>query len=577
MLALLQKYQSYFFILILVFAIFIRFFKLGEVPIELNRDEASLGYTAYSLLKTGHEEHGAVWPVQIESFGDWKLPLYVYTLIPFIKLFGLAPWVIRLPSAMAGISIVVGSYWLVGKLVRDKKYQSWLQLLIPLLLAVSPWAVHFSHVAYEANLTLAVFLCGLIGVLTVLENFVKLKRRQIGLLIGSVSLFALTLLGYHSYQVFTPIFILGLWLIYRTEWQRFFASRRAWALGLLAPLVVVGGLLFWSGAQSANVTKFSGLSIFSFDAYTKVVNNSRMAFSDPGNPLFALAANKVGAFFLQVQTNFFHLISPEFLFLQGGANHGHNITGFGNLYPLTFFGLVVGIAAIIIERQKWQGLLGWWLLAASVAPMMTFEANHTTRFSPGFLVLEILSVYGWVKILQVIKKQLGANWFKLALATIIIGLTYSIYYFLIHYYFVFPVRDAQYWPWQMKTIVYFVSDVKDEYDAVYIQDERYSPYIYFLVYEPADPANLQSRIEYYPVDAEGFRHVRRLDNIYFQTIDWNDDQLYAGKKVLFIIEEGKIPDYNRSQEGTKLLMKLKNDWVPKGVDLWEIIGKPPEK
>ena len=42
--------------LIFILAIVLRFFKLGEVPIELNRDEASLGYTAYSLLETGRDE-----------------------------------------------------------------------------------------------------------------------------------------------------------------------------------------------------------------------------------------------------------------------------------------------------------------------------------------------------------------------------------------------------------------------------------------------------------------------------------------------------------------------------------------
>jgi len=369
-----------------------------------------------------------------------------------------------------------------------------------------------------------------------------------------------------------PLLMIFIGRLYWPVWRPFFTANKNVLLGALAPFVVVGFLLLLSGAQGANQIKFSGLSIFSLNAYGTVVDSSRKAFTDPGNLFFALSANKVGALFEQVQTNFFRLISPEFLFLQGGANHGHNITGFGNLYPLIFFGLVVGIASVIIERKKWLFLLGGWLLAASVAPMITFEANHTTRFSPGFLVLEVLSVYGWLKIVVAVRKTAGKKWFTIILSALTLGLAYSAYRFLIHYYFVFPVRDAQYWLWQIKPIVYFVENVQDEYDAIYMQDEKYSPYIYFLFYEPGDPQQLSSRIEYYPVDAEGFHHVKRLDNIYFQTINWDDHPLYADKKILFIVEENKMPDYNRSRPTTKLLMTLKNDWAPKGVDICEYQG-----
>ncbi|KKU18574.1 MAG: hypothetical protein UY13_C0002G0283 [Candidatus Pacebacteria bacterium GW2011_GWB1_47_8] len=563
--------------LIIILAVFVRFYQLGQVPIELTRDEASLGFTAFSLLETGREEHGTFWPVQIESFGDWKLPLYVYTLIPFIKLFGLTMWSVRLPSALAGVSIVVSSFYLVSLLTQDKKYRLWLKLGVPLLLAVSPWAVHFGHVAYEAHLSLAVFLWGLVGVLTVIRDFEAHQQRRLGRLISSLCLWSLTLLGYHAYQVFVPLLVVFVGWVYWSTWRRFFGVKRRLLFGVAAPFVIVGLLLLGSGAQGANQVKFSGLSIFSLEAYTKVVDSARKAFSDPSNPFFVLAANKVGAFFEQVQTNFFRLISPEFLFLQGGANHGHNITGFGNFYPLIFFGLVVGIASIIIERKQWLYLLGSWVVAASVAPMITFEANHTTRFSPGFVVLEILSVYGWVKIIKTVRKTLGKVWLMLFLSALTLGLSYSVYRFLIHYYFVFPVRDAQYWLWQIKPIVYFVNEVKADYDAVYIQDEKYSPYTYFLFYEPGNPAQLSQRIEYYPADFEGFRHVRRLDNIYFQTINWDDQLLYADQKVLFVVEENKMPEHLSSRSTTKLLMTLKHEWVPKGVEVWEYQGLSLEK
>ncbi|MFH2118329.1 MAG: hypothetical protein ABII10_01185 [Candidatus Paceibacterota bacterium] len=558
--------------LIFVLAIALRFFKLGAVPIELNRDEASLGYTAYSLLMTGQEEHGVAWPIQIESFGDWKLPLYVYTLIPLIKLFGLTAWTVRLPSALAGVSVVISSYFLVSLLFAKHKNRSQLQLLVPLALAISPWAVHFSHVAYEAHLAMSLFLWGLVALLVVLRDFAEGKKR-IGLLVFSQTLWALTLLGYHAYQVFIPLFWLVVVLIYLPTWKRFFTGKNNWLMASLAPFVLVGGLLMLSGVSEANSTKFSGLSILDLNAYTTRVNDYRRVTPQMDNPIFVLAANKLGAFFVQVETNFLKLISPEFLFLQGGANHAHNITGFGNFYPIMFFGLVAGLFYLFTRPQTWQWLLGGWLLAASVAPMLTFEANHTIRFSPAYPVIEILSVYGFIKLLQLMHKYVSRKLLLAVLSLLIMGLSYNAYRFLIHYYFVSPTTEARYWSWQMKTLVYWLGDQQNKYDAIYIQDESYSPYIYFLFYEPGNPAELATRIDFYPADKEGFRHVQRLDNIYFQHIDWNDQQLIKDKNVLFVIEEHQIPDFNRSQEGYRLVTTLSHPLVTNGFEIWEYQSK----
>lgn len=562
---------------IVLLAVFVRFFKLGSVPIELNRDEASLGYTAYSILLTGHEEHGQFWPIQIESFGDWKLPLYVYALSPILKVFDLTAWSIRLPSALAGLSLVTASHFLVKLLLPRGKSRGWLSWLTPLLLAVSPWAVHFSHVAYEAHLSLALFVWGLIGLLSVLRAFEQRQERLFRRLLGSLGVMALTMLGYHSYQVFLPLFLLTFAWIYRAEWRRFFAGQKNWLVLSFLPFLLMLGVLMWSGARSANNTKFQALSIFNLQAYDETVKQIRMMTGDPDQPLFVLAANKGSAWFTQVQTNFFKLFSPEFLYLTGGGNHAHNITGYGNLYPLMFFGLAVGIVLIFIERKQWQVLLGSWILSAAVAPMITFAANHTTRFSPGFLPIEILSVYGWYMIIVWLNKFFSRKLAVIILSAVTIGLSYSAYQFLIYYYFIFPQRDAQYWSWQMKPLVYWIDNVKTQYDAVYVQDQSYSPYIYWLVHEPANPIQLSSRIEFYPVDGEGFHHVRRLDNIYFQPIAWGQTDLFEGKDVLVVIEEQQIPDFNRQQENAKLLTTLKHDWVPKGYEIWEFKGKSSSK
>ena len=82
-----------------------------------------------------------------------------------------------------------------------------------------------------------------------------------------------------------------------------------------------------------------------------------------------------------------------------------------------------------------------------------------------------------------------------------------------------------------------------------------------------DPATLQDRLEYYPADDEGFRHVKRLDNIYFEKIDWKIEN-YMYKNSLFVVSSNEIPDFNRFHDHFSLLTKLTNDQVDRDVEFW---------
>lgn len=559
------------FFLILLLATFLRFFRLGSVPPELNRDEASLGYTAYSILLTGKEEHGRPWPIQIESFGDWKLPLYVYTLIPFIAAFGLEPWVVRLPSALAGIGIVWMSRHFILLLLNKKPGKEVLSLAVPLLLAVSPWAIHFSHVAYEAHLSLFLFFLGLCGVLWVVQQFEEKKKRFWGVLTLSLAGWAITLLGYHSYQVFIPLFTIGMTFLFWKTWKAFFAGEnKKILLVCFFPYLIVGLILILSGVRGANSVKFSGLSIFNTQSYAKQVGDKRAYFRSLTSPAALFVANKYDFVADQIEKNFFDLISPQFVFVKGGDNHAHNITGYGNLYSFLFFGLVVGIAQIFIRRERWLNLLGIWTVAASVAPMITFSANHTTRFSPGFIAVEILSAYGWFIIVQKIKEISSSSIFKIVLSVLAMGFFYYALQFLIYYFVIFPRKDMTHWSWQMRSIVYMVDTVKNDYDQIIIQGEESSPYIYFLFYLKVDPRTLSERVEYYPLDKEGFRHVKRFDTITFEKVNWKIEN-YQNKKMLFVVSEQEIPDYNRSHEDFSLKVLLQNPDVERKIELWQYL------
>jgi 4-amino-4-deoxy-L-arabinose transferase-like glycosyltransferase len=100
-------------ILILVVGAVVRFGWFGQSPPSLNWDEASLGYNAYSIALTAKDEWNRLLPISFEAFGDFKLPVYIYASVPWVKIFGLSEWSIRLTSMLAGV-VSIGLVYLIG-------------------------------------------------------------------------------------------------------------------------------------------------------------------------------------------------------------------------------------------------------------------------------------------------------------------------------------------------------------------------------------------------------------------------------------------------------------------------------
>src|SRR5580700_3689164 len=89
--------------LILLLAAILRIYNLSGVPPAPFLDEVSNGYNAYSLMLTGNDEYGRHLPLLLQAYNDFRPGLFVYTLIPFIKTFGLTVFAIRLPAVILSI------------------------------------------------------------------------------------------------------------------------------------------------------------------------------------------------------------------------------------------------------------------------------------------------------------------------------------------------------------------------------------------------------------------------------------------------------------------------------------------
>src|SRR3990167_9276367 len=144
MVNLLLKYMKInkLLIIALFIASILRLWNLGNIPPSLTPDEASLGYNAYSILKTGRDEYGKFLPIIFKSFGDYKPGLYVYLSVPFIASLGLNEFAVRLPGAIAGVISVWLLYLIVGLLFPKNKSQA---IISAFIMAVNPWSIYFSR------------------------------------------------------------------------------------------------------------------------------------------------------------------------------------------------------------------------------------------------------------------------------------------------------------------------------------------------------------------------------------------------------------------------------------------------
>ena len=154
-------------IVLFVISFSLRLYKLESVPSGAHPDEASWGYNAYSILKTGKDEHGASYPLIFKAFGDQKLPAYIYSLVPSVKAFGLNNFAVRFPSVLAG-SILVA---LTFVLLMELGFTIPISFLGALIGATSPWLISLSRLfGYDSNLALLFFVLGIFFTLRAVKS-----------------------------------------------------------------------------------------------------------------------------------------------------------------------------------------------------------------------------------------------------------------------------------------------------------------------------------------------------------------------------------------------------------------------
>ena len=232
-------------LLALIIALILRFYRLGQIPPGLYRDEAFNGLDALKVLQG---EHAIFFPAN-----NGREPIYIYLTAVAVALFGQTAFAVRLAAAVVGTLTTIPVYLL------GKSWFGWrVGVLAAWIWAITLWPVQLSRIGLRA-----ILLAPLLA-LTFWIGTLAYRRRKNGLWLLSGLLYGLTFYTYLAAR-FTPLLLILLALfLLLTGRRRHLWPDAAWFL--LGSLLSLLPFLFLVGQQPDLILGRSGqVSVFHSD------------------------------------------------------------------------------------------------------------------------------------------------------------------------------------------------------------------------------------------------------------------------------------------------------------------------
>ena len=530
-------------ILIIALAFLLRAAFVGSFP-ALYADEAAFGYNAYLLLHSGRDEFGRAWPMGLESFGDWKPPMSAWLSIPFIKLFGLNEFAVRLPSVILGTATVGIVYFLTREILK----RSDLAAIATLLLAISPWHIVMSRMAMLVGIEVFFVSLGVLGLLRGLNSGSggrAIRSFSGGWWIVSAIAFSGAVYSYYGSRVTVPLVLLSFFLVFRKD----IAShlRSAFLSGcvgivLLLPLfatAIRNPLVLTGRARTTSIFFNDNVRLQLWDSRTKAGLQHIPPF------VTRFFDNKFYYYSTDIIRRYVQHFSPPFLFFQGDHQAPFRTTGIGVIHILDLPFFLIGLLAIrkimktglhVVEDsdsgrdgKKALFLCLYFFLAPFVASL-TFLTPAANRSFNLVIPWAIVTAFG---IVSVLRHFSSITFLSVALGVAFYAISLSI--FLFRYAIETPQDYPRNWQVGKKELVQKVKPLLSSVDTIISTDHGGPAYIFFAFYLPITPEEFHRTIvRNQEFDELGWEHVDRILNITIpRSFTWkkapiNQDAVYIG-------------------------------------------------
>ncbi len=460
---------------LIILGLFLRLLAFGRVPVSPYWDEMAIWADARSIIETGKDMHNRTWlqPIFI-SYGDFKLPVYIWLTALSTLLFKDILPAVRFPSLIAGLSMIPGVYFLF-RLIQPK--EKTLSFFAAGVVAILPWSLHFSQVGFEGHLGAAFLLWSSVALWSGLRS--DLPRRQlIGLIIAAI-LGTLAVYSYFSVRFVWPIVWLAplilWWPQFRRRWWQFALGIGLWAL-LLIPMYRAD---FY---QASNQFRLSAANILNQPDQPNEINLWR---ERSGNSIVSrLVFNHYTFVTRDLARNYWAYLDPGYLFLTGDPNLRHSSQSTGLLYLSLAPFFLLGITTLIRRQPVLAAYLGLWWAAGILPAAVPTDVPHALRSLNTLPVFAMLIGFGLLRAWQALPRRkifglLPAFW---GAGLLIAVLSIEVLRWEYSWLMVYPkISDRQWQDGYLQTAQY-VESVRDKYTFVYVDqfDERF--FLYYLPY-----------------------------------------------------------------------------------------------
>lgn len=491
-----KKVQCALFWFIMTIGIFARVYRFGAVPAGINQDEALAGYEAWSLLNYGMDTAGYHNPVYLIAWGSGMNALETYLMIPFIALFGLEVWVIRLPQVIVACLSLPTMYGLVKRTVNER-----VGLLAMFMLAICPWHIILSRWGLESNLAPGFLLFGLYFFVRGADNprFLPL----------SALMYGLSLYTYATIWMFVPI-MLAIQLIYCMAYRKIKLTRHLVWFVLILFVLALPLLLFLA---------------VNYEWIDEIITPY---FSIP-----RLYYMRTGDLSLSGMHDKLDVIADIFLW-QNDGKIWNSPTKYGLFYyisaPFALLGAVFCVKELIkAQRERRFCPMALLLVQGCVcAPMLMLLSNgNATKFNVLYIPLVIFTALGIHWLSQFSMQEFGG---VIAAAYLVLFVCFEYYYFTdysleVQAHFSYGLEEA-------------LALAEEKADKTYIDQNEFYTKVLFYTKTPVTTFRDTVEYLYFPTS---YLHALSFDRYYFWVAPYEVEE-NAAYIIPFGNDVGLLPD-----------------------------------
>lgn len=474
-----------------------RVWQLNKAPVELFGDEIDVGLQAYSISKTGKDYFGNTLPIMFHSFSEYRLPFFIYSAVPFINIFGLNEWGVRLTGVFWGLLGIIGIFLLAKDIFNFR-----ISIIAGFLLAITPWHLQYSRQAGIESGMLLTFI------IFAVWFFIKGLKKYTWLLI-SVLLFSLSIYVYATALIFVVILSICLLTLFWKDIKKQ-GVMKITLLVILCFVILIPYTNLYSSGKAGQ--RFSTISIFGDKDINDEIFSRRNQEAVPFSSIFH---NRFLTFGQEIGKNYLRSFSTEFLFVNGDPNLRQSVGGVGEFFIFELILILLGFYVFFKKGYKKEAkILLFWLLIAPIPSSLTKDGGyHASRLMLMLAPLVLFAALG----LNYLTEQVGN--IKKILLILITGLAVlNITIYLHRYYTEWPKDSFRFWQGGYKEAISYIKTEDLKYSRIYFNN-TYEPALpRFMFWYAYDPIKFQK--VFYGSVAEkdivpGFNGFKLEDKYYF--------------------------------------------------------------